>query len=257
MKTRFIFILSAILLVLTSAGCDRGGTTRQERRLINKGNELYKSKKYQEAAKAYEEALQVNANSDEARYNLGLAQIRQVSNPADTTAATKAMVEKAMANFTTVSARAKEKPGLAAKANYNMGNMEFNAKQFDKAIGYYKQSLRIDADDDRTRMNLRIAQLNLKKDQNKDNQDQNKNQDQDKKDQQQDQNKDQNKDQQNQSQQQDQQNQQQKQQKEMSQQAASQILQAIDNKESATRARVNKARKGEKSAAAGRNNRRW
>ena len=131
--------------------------------------------------------------------------------------------------------------------------MEFNAKQYDKAIGYYKQSLRIDADDDRTRMNLRIAQLNLKKDQNKDNQDQNKNQDQDKKDQ----NKDQNKDQQNQPQQQDQQNQQQKQQKEMSQQAASQILQAIDNKESATRARVNKARKGEKSAAAGRNNRRW
>lgn len=253
MKTRFIFILSAILLVLTSAGCDRGGTTRQERRLINKGNELYKSKKYQEAAKAYEEALQVNANSDEARYNLGLAQIRQVSNPADTTAATKAMVEKARTNFTTVSARAKEKPGLAAKANYNMGNMEFNAKQFDKAIDYYKQSLRIDADDDRTRMNLRIAQLNLKKDQNKDNQDQNKNQDQDKKDQ----NKDQNKDQQNQPQQQDQQNQQQKQQKEMSQQAASQILQAIDNKESATRARVNKARKGEKSAAAGRNNRRW
>ena len=253
MKTRFIFILSAILLVLTSAGFDPGGTTRQERRLINKGNELYKSKKYQEAAKAYEEALQVNANSDEARYNLGLAQIRQVSNPADTTAATKAMGEKARANFTAVSARAKEKPGLAAKANYNMGNMEFNAKQYDKAIGYYKQSLRIDADDDRTRMNLRIAQLNLKKDQNKDNQDQNKNQDQDKKDQ----NKDQNKDQQNQPQQQDQQNQQQKQQKEMSQQAASQILQAIDNKESATRARVNKARKGEKSAAAGRNNRRW
>ena len=253
MKTRFIFILSAILLVLTSAGCDRGGTTRQERRLINKGNELYKSKKYQEAAKAYEEALQVNANSDEARYNLGLAQIRQVSNPADTTAATKAMGEKARANFTAVSARAKEKPGLAAKANYNMGNMEFNAKQYDKAIGYYKQSLRIDADDDRTRMNLRIAQLNLKKDQNKDNQDQNKNQDQDKKDQ----NKDQNKAQENQPQQQDQQNQQQKQQKEMSQQAASQILQAIDNKESATRARVNKARKGEKSAAAGRNNRRW
>lgn len=255
MKTRFIFILSAILLVLTSAGCNRGGTTRQERRLINKGNELYKSKKYQEAAKAYEEALQVNANSDEARYNLGLAQIRQVSNPADTAAATKVMVEKARTNFTAVSARAKEKPGLAAKANYNMGNMEFNAKQFDKAIGYYKQSLRIDADDDRTRMNLRIAQLNLKKDQNQDNKDQNKNQD--KKDQNQDQDKEQNKDQQNQPQQQDQQDQQQKQQKEMSQQAASQILQAIDNKESATRARVNKARKGEKSAASGRNNRRW
>ena len=152
---------------------------------------------------------------------------------------------------------ARTKPGLAAKANFNLGNLEFNAKDYQKAVDYYKQALRIDPSDDKARKNLRIAQKNLQKknqDQNKDNNQEN--QDKDKNDKEQENEKNKNDKDQNQDQNKD------KDQKDdsrqnLSQQSAAQILQAIDNKESTTRARVNKANKGDKSEASGRNTRRW
>lgn len=229
-------------------------STRQERRLINKGNQLYNERKFVEAQSNYIEALELNGASAEARYNLGLSQIRQVTNLSDTTAKTKRLIDDAIRNFSQVASMVKEKPGLAAKANYNLGNIEFNSKDFQKAIDYYKQALRIDPNDDKARKNLRIAQKNLQKEnQNKENQDQ-KEEQKDKED-----NKDQNKNQtQNQDQDQKQdQNKNQNKNNEISQQTAAQILQAIDNKESATRARVNKANKGEKSEYNNKNTRRW
>lgn len=250
-----------VILLLSLAGSFvvspvHAESTRKERRLINRGNDLYKERKFVEAQSVYEEALKENATSAEARYNLGLSQIRQVVNPADSTPAARTLTEAARKNFADVAAMARTKPGLAAKANFNLGNIEFHVKDYQKAIDYYKQALRIDPSDDKARKNLRIAQKNLQK-QNQDknqNQDQNKDQDKDKKD-----NQDKNQDQQqnqNQNQNKDRDKQKDKQQN-LSQQAASQILQAVDNKESQTRARVNRANKGEKSEAAGRNTRRW
>lgn len=234
-------------------------STRKERRSIMKGNELYKERNFVESQSAYEQALVENPNSAVARYNLGLSQIRQVSNPADTTDKNKAILEKARKNFSDVAALASSKPGLAAKANFNLGNIEFNSKQFDKAIEYYKQALRIDPSDDKARKNLRIAQLNLKKDQNKDqnkNQDKNQNKNQDKnrdknKDQDKDKNRnnDQNKDKNKDNRQQQPQN--------IDQQAAARILQAVDNKENQTRAKVNRASSGKKSGESSRNTKRW
>lgn len=224
-------------------------STRKERRGIMKGNELYKERNFVESEQIYQQVLTENPNSAVARYNLGLSQIRQVTNPADTTPKTKAMMEKARKNFTDVAALAKTKPGLAAKANFNLGNMEFNTKNFEKAIEYYKQALRIDPSDDKARKNLRIAQLNLKKDQNKDkNKDQNKQQNKD-------QNKDQKKDQ-NQDRNKEKEKQKQPQQQNIDQQAAARILQAVDNKENQTRARVNRANNGKKGETS-RNTRRW
>ena len=154
---------------------------------------------------------------------------------------------------------AKEKPGLASKANYNLGNIEFNREKYAEAINFYKQALRIDPKDENARKNLRIAQLK-QQNQNNDNKD---NQD-NKQDQQQDQNKDQQQDQdknkdQNQDQNKDQNQDQKKdnQQQNINNQTASQILQAVDNKENQTRARVNRANKGEKAAAAGARSKRW
>lgn len=244
-------------LILIVLACLVAGSTqvfaesnRKERRLITKGNELYNNHKYIEAQSVYEEALKANGSSAEARYNLGLSQIRQVSNPADTTGANAQMVANARKNFTEVAAQSRTKPGIAAKANFNLGNIELKAKEYQKAIDYYKQALRIDPSDEKARKNLRIAQKNL---QNQNNQDKNKNKDQNK-----DQNKEQNKDKnQNQNQNQNQEKEQPKPQNDLSKQTASQILQAVDNKENATRARINKANTGEKSGASNRNNRRW
>lgn len=259
MKIRFIFILFLSSLCLAMQFSPAAASTRKERRLINKGNDAYKERNFSEAQNIYQEALQENPSSAEARYNLGLSQIRQVSNLADTTSSNVARIDVARKNFQDVAALAKDKPGLAAKANLNLGNIEFKAQDFQKAIDYYKQALRIDPQDDKARKNLRIAQLNLKKQQDQKNQNQNKNQDQkqdqqdkdkDKKDQNQDKNKqDQNKDKQDQ-------NKDRQQDQNLNQQSAERILKAIDNKESATRARVTKG-SGKENAASGRNTRRW
>ena len=123
-------------------------------------------------------------------------------------------------------------------------------EQYQKAIDYYKQSLRIDPDDDNARRNLRIAQKKLQQ-QNQDKNQQNQNQDQqDKKDRQ---------DQKNQQQQQPQQQEQkqQPQEQKINEQTAQRILQAMDSKENQTRARVNRAAKGEKSVGNGGARKRW
>ena len=227
-------------------------STRAERRLVTKGNKLYTERKFVEAESVYQEALRENPQSTSARYNLGLSQLRQVKNLKDSTPKTQKLIEGARQNFTEAARNVKQRPGIAAKANYNLGNMEFNMAQYQKAIDYYKQSLRIDPDDDNARRNLRIAQKKLQQqNQDKDKDKQNQNQDQqDKKDQQ---------DQKNQQQQQPQQQEQkqQPQEQKINEQTAQRILQAMDSKENQTRARVNRAAKGEKSVGNGSARKRW
>ena len=253
MNLRIFVLFLTLSFVIAGLPSVCEASTRKERNLITKGNSLYNERKFVEAQSLYEEAISENSSSAEARYNLALSQIRQVVNPADTSGNNAKLVEQSKKNFSDVASLAKTKPGLAAKANFNLGNIEFNSKDFAKAIEYYKQALRIDPKDDKARKNLRIAQKNLQQQ----NQDKNQNQQnqQDKQDQE---NKEEN--QQNQNNNSDQQNQDQQQQKdqnELSQQSAAGILQAIDNKEAATRARVNKANKGDKTVGTPRNNRKW
>lgn len=249
---RLYIILISILCVVSSGVFTADASTRKERQLVSKGNKLYTERKFVEAASVYMEALKENPSSASAKYNLGLSQLRQVTNPADTTPKNRQLLENARKSFSEVAARAKDRPGIAAKANYNLGNLEFNTKEYAKAIEYYKQALRIDPNDNNARKNLRIAQKQLQQQ----NQDKNKNQNQDQNKDQKDQNKDQdqNKDKQ---QPQDKKQEQQPKEQKINQQTAERILQAMDNKESMTRARVNKASKGEKAGAAGRAVKRW
>lgn len=242
--------MSVILLGISTVPVAQA-STRAERRLVTKGNKLYTERKFVEAESVYQEALRENPQSTSARYNLGLSQLRQVKNLKDSTPKTQKLIEGARQNFTEAARQAKERPGIAAKANYNLGNMEFNMEQYQKAIDYYKQSLRIDPNDDNARRNLRIAQKKLQqqnKDKNQQKQDQ---QDQkDKQDQ-----KDQQKQQQQQQQPQDQK--QQPQEQKINEQTAQRILQAMDSKENQTRARVNRAAKGEKGVGNGQARKRW
>lgn len=242
----------SVMLLGISAEPMAQASTRAERRLVTKGNKLYTERKFVEAESVYQEALRENPQSTSARYNLGLSQLRQVKNLKDSTPKTQKLIEGARQNFTEAARNVKQRPGIAAKANYNLGNMEFNMAQYQKAIDYYKQSLRIDPDDDNARRNLRIAQKKLQQqNQDKDKDKQNQNQDQqDKKDQQ---------DQKNQQQQQPQQQEQkqQPQEQKINEQTAQRILQAMDSKENQTRARVNRAAKGEKSIGNGGARKRW
>ena len=50
-------------------------SNRQERRLVDKGNKLFRGGNYLEAGEVYQQALKVEPGSKEALYNLGLTYI--------------------------------------------------------------------------------------------------------------------------------------------------------------------------------------
>ncbi len=262
---RYIVILIAALFALPLLCLDihaeKVESNRKERNAITAGNKLYNDGRYRAAMLKYQEALKMNPNSAVARYNLGLSQIRLGSNPSDTTQTAKDMLKKGCESMEMVSKLGSQKPDLAAKANYNLGNVCFNSEGYPQALDYYKQALRLNPDDAAAKRNLRITQLKMQNQ----NQDKDKNQDQNK-DQNQDLNKDQNKDQnqnkdqdQNKDQNQDQQQNknQQQQPQDINQQTADQILKAMENKENQTRARVGNGSQGDKTKGQNRSRKNW
>lgn len=262
---RYIVILIVALFALPLSCLDihaeKVESNRKERNAITAGNKLYNDGRYRAAMLKYQEALKMNPNSAVARYNLGLSQIRLGSNPSDTTQTAKDMLKKGCESMEMVSKLGSQKPDLAAKANYNLGNVCFNSEGYPQALDYYKQALRLNPDDAAAKRNLRITQLKMQNQ----NQDKDKNQDQNK-DQNQDQNKDQNKDQnqnkdqdQNKDQNQDQQQNknQQQQPQDINQQTADQILKAMENKENQTRARVGNGSQGDKTKGQNRSRKNW
>ncbi|MCH5239513.1 MAG: tetratricopeptide repeat protein [Muribaculaceae bacterium] len=231
-------------------------STKKERNHITKGNKLYEEGKFKEAQSQYRDALEENPASIVGRYNLGLTEIQIGSNPNDTSATAKKMMESGIKNMEQVANLGGRRPDLASKANYNLGNVAFNSQDFQKAIDYYKKSLRLNPEDDNARRNLRIAQLKIQnQDQNQDQQDQEDQQDQQEDNQDQNQDQEQNQDQ-NQDQQDNQDNQQEQQPQSLNQQTAEQILNAIENKENQTRARV-AGQNAEKSRQRNRNKKNW
>lgn len=236
-----LLILSLPVFVMKGAD-DKPASTKKERNHITKGNKYYEEGKYRDAIKQYQEALEENPSSVVGRYNLGLSELQLGSNKNDTTETAKKMLETGVKNMQQIANLGNKRPALASKANYNLGNVAFNSEDYKQAVDYYKQSLRLNPEDDNARRNLRIAQLKLQnqdqnQDQNKDqDQQQNQDQQQDKEDQNQDQ--EENKDQQDQQDQQDQTQEQNPQQSNMNPQTAEQILNAIENKENQTRSRV-------------------
>ena len=261
MRKLLLTYIMALLCVLSFPGIASADneSTKKERNAITAGNKLYNDGRYRAAIGKYEEALRENPNSAVGRYNLGLTQIRVGTNPSDTTQAAKDLAAKGCQTLEQIAKMGSLKPRLASMANYNLGNVAFNSEDYSKALGYYKQALRLNPNDDKARRNLRITQLKIQ------DQDDNQDQDKDKEDQQkdneqnQDQQQNQNQNQDQQDNKQDQQNNQQQQPKpqDINQQTADQILKAMENKENQTRARVATGNQGDKSKGRNRNNKNW
>lgn len=240
---RFIFmtLVSAVAIAAApSASAVDAANLRAERRYLREGNKLYNERRFSEAETMYKKALESNAASEAASYNLATTYLRQAT-PGESG---KKLIGEAQTLLTDV-LRSAQNAAIAEKAAYNLGNLAFNNQQWDQSINYYKEALRRNPDNDKARENLRLAQLKKREQQQDKNQDQNKDQDQ-QKDQQ-----DQNKDQQNQDKQnqQNQPNQPQdkkqppKPQGQMSQENAEKILKAMENEEAATRRRIQEAEK--------------
>jgi tetratricopeptide (TPR) repeat protein len=125
-------------------------------------------------------------------------------------------------------------PEERAEAYYNTGNALYQSNKYQEAVDAYKQSLRLNPNDEDTRYNLQMARAKLvqqqqKQDQKKDQQKQNQQQDQ-KRDQQQNQKKDQQQQKQEEAKQ-DQTRQQIQKKNQMPKQEADRILDAMRNNE--------------------------
>ncbi len=201
---------------------------KAERNALRRGNALFKDDKFHEALEQYQKAIDINGSSIRGRYNKAVA-LLQLQSDDNKGTENDPRVEAAKIFAELVDDAKKFDSEIAQHAYYNLGNIAFNDEKYDQSIAFYKDALPEDMD---ARENLRLAQL--KKQEQEQNQDQNQDQnEQDKKDQEQ--------QQQQQQQQQDQQNQeeqqQQQQQKPMTG-SAQQILQTMQNKENATRKKV-------------------
>lgn len=110
-------------------------------RLIDKGNTLYKKKKYKEATAKYYSAIQKNPFSGVAFFNHGAALYKSKK------------YKEAQIDFEQSLKLLKDKR-LQAKAYHNLGNSFYHQKEYDKAASAYMQSLKINPTDEATRYNL-------------------------------------------------------------------------------------------------------
>ncbi len=224
MKKTFVTLLIALSASAHGyAQTSSEAVSKAERNTIRQGNEYFEKGNYAKALEAYETALRLNTTSQVATYNKALALLNMASE--DTKGSENDPRMQAMQLFEQVGAAcAKTDSPLAEKAFYNLGNMAYNDEDYAKSIERYKQALRLNPGNNLTRQNLRLAQLKQQQQQ------QDKEKDKDKQEQEQQQ-------QQNQQEQQNQEQQQQEQQQQQQPmtQSAEQILQAMQNKENATR----------------------
>ena len=197
--------------------------SQTDRDYIRRGNRLMRDSVYDKAQVEYQKAIEKDNTNSISHYNLGNALLYQNK------------AEDAMKEYETAARMEKDK-GRLAKIYHNMGVLCQAAKQFDKAVACYRNSLRNDPTNNETRYNYALSLYQLKK--NPPSED---NQNQDKDEQGQDEK--QEKEQQQQQQQADKKDeqQQQAQPEQMSRENAEQMLNAAMQDEKATQEKVQKA----------------
>lgn len=200
-------------------------TAQSERDYIRRGNRLMRDSVMDKAQIEYQKAIEADNTSAMGHYNLGNAFLYQGQDSA------------ALKNYEQA-AKLESNKVRRAQIYHNMGVLLQSAKQLDKALAAYKQSLRCDPTPDDTRYNYALCLYQLKNQQGQDNQDQE--QDENGEDQK-------NQQQQNEQQKQQQQNDKSQQQQEqpdpnkMSRENAEQMLQAAMQDEKETQEKVQKA----------------
>ncbi len=226
-------------------------STKAERNYINKGNKLYNEKKYGEAEVQYRKAIEANAASAIAQFNLASTLLREnASTQQAKTKGNKAQNQQneAVSILDNLAHTCSDK-NVASLAYYDLGNLAYKQDDYGKAIELYKNALRKNPGNDDARYNLRMAQLKKQQQNNKQNQNKDKNKDKNKEKQKQNQDK----------QQQNKQNQdkQKQQQGAMSEQNMEQILRTLQNKENDTQKRANERKARAQQAERARTQYKW
>ncbi|MBN9298681.1 MAG: tetratricopeptide repeat protein [Filimonas sp.] len=152
-----------IVPIILSLGCITTVYAQSSNEMLKKGNDLYKKGDYAAAGSNYQKALTKDPKNDNAKFNLANAQLRQNQT---------AEAEK---NYDEVANETSDKK-LRANALYNKGLTLVKEKKLNDAIDAFKQSLRLQPDDEATRENLQKAMNDLKKQNQSQQQNQNKQQ---------------------------------------------------------------------------------
>ena len=193
---------------------------------MRRGNRLTRDTLYQKAQVEYQKAIEADNTNAIAHYNLGNAFMYQNK------------AEDALKEFDTASKFERNKIRLS-KIYHNMGVLLQSAKQYDKALAFYQNSLRNNPACNETRYNYALCLYLMKKNgggQDNNDQQQDKNEKNDKKEQDK-----QNKENQNKEDKQNQKNQQEEQKPDMSKENAEQMLKAAMQDEKSTQEKMQRA----------------
>jgi tetratricopeptide (TPR) repeat protein len=125
--------------------------TSAEATLVRDGNETFAEEDWEASVEAYEQAQQEAPELAEPYYNAGNAYYRKQEY-----GSAQQNIENALRTAEGV---------LPGQANFNLGNTQFQAEEFESAIEAYKETLRLDPDDQDAKYNLELALLQLQQEQ--------------------------------------------------------------------------------------------
>lgn len=132
---------AGFLLLLVFANAGFAQTDRQH---IRQGNKLYRAENYNEAEGRYRQSLQQNPQNLKGMFNLGNALYRQ------------GRFDEAAQLYQGLSGMATTDRDKAY-AFHNLGNAFLKSQKYAESVEAYKNSLRLNPDDDHTRFNLAYA----------------------------------------------------------------------------------------------------
>ena len=185
------------------------------KKYVREGNRNFEDKQFEESEVLYRKAINEEAGSFDANFNLGDALYKQEK------------FDDAAGEFNGLADRI-ESVNELAKTYHNLGNSLLKSEKYEQSIAAYKNSLRFNPDDLETKYNLAYA-----KDQLKQQQQQQENQQKDK---------DQKQDKEQEKKEQDKEEQQQPQPQKISKEDANRLLKALANDEKKIQEKVKKAK---------------
>lgn len=159
-KTLIFIINTLIFLILGSSSLLSKNEANQH---IKNGNSFYKEQKYKDAEIEYRKALDLDANSNIAKFNLGNSLYRQ------------GRFDEALKTFDLIDKNKFDKKSLA-NSYHNLGNSYFQQKEYEKSIESYKKALLNNPNDKETKYNLEYARRLLQQQLQSKNQNNNQNQ---------------------------------------------------------------------------------
>lgn len=220
MKRLILFIAIALPFVANA---------QQERKYIRESYKLYNDSLFDQAQDAAVKAMAIAPDSYEANFNYAKSLSAQNKH------------DEALEKFQQLAANETDKSRLS-ELYHNIGNCNFEKKEYQKALDNYKNALKSNPADDASRINYLTTLKML----NKSNDNQNQQNQQQQQQQQQQQEQQQQEQQQQQQEQQQEQQQQQQQQQDMSREEAERILNAIQQDENKLQEERKKAQQGQK-----------